>query len=165
LPQRRRLRPRTSIGLRRLGGPPPDPYFVTLAYCHSFRQKCISIIERTLLLRKITKYHTLNVLILFFRAFVPRSSIVLYIIEEIRKIFLSRNLSSNMPRNVLISLKNCKNCQTLGRQSRPPCLQRLRALPPDPHIQPSYFVNSSLCICPTKHRLFRNQPKYLIIFL
>jgi len=29
--------------------------------------------------------------------------------EAMRKIFLSRNLSLNMPKNVLISLKNCKN--------------------------------------------------------
>jgi len=45
-----------------------------------------------------------------------------------------------MPKNVLFSLKNCKNRQTLGEGSapRPPLL---------PH-QSSYIVNSSLCICP-----------------
>jgi len=39
-----------------------------------------------------------------------------------RKIFLSKNISLNMPKNMLISLKNCKNRQRLG------------ALPPDPLV-------------------------------
>jgi len=37
------------------GPPPPDPRFLTLAYYYSFCQKCVSTIERTLLLRKITE--------------------------------------------------------------------------------------------------------------
>jgi len=63
-----------------------------------------------------------------------------------------------MPKNVLISLKNCKSCQTLGAAEQTPLL-------PAPPYQSSYIVNYSLCICPTKHRFFRNQQKYLIIFL
>jgi len=43
-----------------------------------------------------------------------------HVIEEIRKIFLSSNLSFNMPKNVLFSLENCKN------------RQKLETLPPDP---------------------------------
>jgi len=36
LPQRRGLSPRNSVGLRRLGVPPPDPSVVTPAYYFNF---------------------------------------------------------------------------------------------------------------------------------
>jgi len=36
LPQRPGLRPRTPVGLRRLGTPPPDPRVVTLTYWYRF---------------------------------------------------------------------------------------------------------------------------------
>jgi len=83
------------------------------------------------------------------------------IIEEIRKIFLSRNLSLNMPKNVLISLKNCKNRQTLGLCSQTPLPPAAGGSAPRPPHQSSYIVNYSLCICPQKHRNFRIKPKYL----
>jgi len=42
----------------------------------------------------------------------------MYILNKIKKleniVFLSRNFSLNMPKNVLFSIKNCKNHQTLG---------------------------------------------------
>jgi len=54
-----------------------------------------------------------------------------------------------MPKNVLFSLKNCKNRQTLGALSPDPlCLRRLGAPPPDPHINHlTYCEYCSLCIC------------------
>jgi len=57
------------------------------------------------------------------------------------KIFLSRNLSLNMPKNVLFLLKNCKNRQTLWVLPTGPLASggRLGAPPPGPHISHPAF--------------------------
>jgi len=87
------------------------------------------------------------------------------IIEEIRKIFLRRNLSL-MPENVLFLLKNCKNRQTLGSAPKPLYLWRMGASPPDPPHQSSYIVNSSLCICLQSTDSFEiNQKIYFLVII
>jgi len=49
-PQRRRIRPRTNIGFRRLEALPPDLYFVTFAYTSVAFVECVCSVERTLII-------------------------------------------------------------------------------------------------------------------
>jgi len=70
-------------------------------------------------------------------------SIINHFVEEIRKIFLSRILSLIMPKNVLFSLKNCKNCQTLGVLPPDPLVFADGGSAPRPPHQSSNIVNSS----------------------
>jgi len=66
-----------------------------------------------------------------------------------------------MSKNVLFLLKISQNCQTLGSQSPDPLASGGWVLRPQTPLQSTYIFNSSFCICPQKHRLFRNQPKSL----
>jgi len=73
----------------------------------------------------------MNIIIARQKFFNPSYYIILFSYR--RNMFLSRNLSPNMPQSVLISLKIPKNLSALGALFPDPlCLRRLRASPPNP---------------------------------
>jgi len=66
--KRRGIRPRTPVGLWRLGASSPDPALLLSPTCGAFVEY-VTAIESALLLRKITEVTTVNVLVLFFPHF------------------------------------------------------------------------------------------------
>jgi len=70
-PQRPVLRPRTPVGLRRLGDPPPNPRVVTLTCYYNFVKfvssvKCVSLFSK---MDKMTPVHLLLLLLSHFSTY------------------------------------------------------------------------------------------------